>query len=79
MLVDPIVNNHCTIYVNQTIMLHTLNLHGDLCQSFLNKTGKKFTICIKYLHLKEVIQLNIILWKNAFSVNPFINRPKTKN
>ena len=32
---------HCTIYVSQVIMLYTLNLHGVVCQSFLNETGKK--------------------------------------
>ena len=33
--------NHCTIYVSQTIMLYALNLYGDVCQLFLNKTGEK--------------------------------------
>ena len=32
--------NHFTVYVNQTIMLYTLNLYSDACQLFLNKTGK---------------------------------------
>ena len=27
--------------VNQTIMLCALNLYSDVCQLFLNKTGKK--------------------------------------
>ena len=35
-------NNHFTIYVNQTIMLYTLNLYSDVCQLFLNKTGNIF-------------------------------------
>lgn len=33
--------NNLTIYVNQTIMLYTLNLYRDVSQLFLNKTGKK--------------------------------------
>jgi len=32
--------NHFTIYINQTIMLYTLNLHHDVRKLFLNKTGK---------------------------------------
>ena len=28
------------IYVNQIIMLYTLNLYSDICQLFLNKTEK---------------------------------------
>lgn len=28
-------------YVNQAIMLYTLNLHGDIYNYFFNKTGKK--------------------------------------
>lgn len=40
------------IYVNQTIMLYTLNLYSDVCQLCLNKTGRKkkrkylFTYCL---------------------------------
>ena len=30
-----------TIHVSQTITLHTLNLHGDVCQSHLIKTRNK--------------------------------------
>lgn len=30
-----------TIHVNQTIMLHTLNLYGDVCQSYLIRTRNK--------------------------------------
>lgn len=33
---------HFTIHVNQTITLHTCNLHSDLCQLLHNKTGQKF-------------------------------------
>lgn len=33
--------NYFTIYVNQTIMPYALNLHSDVCQLFLNKTGKE--------------------------------------
>ena len=29
------------IYVNQIIALYTLNLHSIVCQSHLNKTGRK--------------------------------------
>lgn len=34
--------NHLRLYVNQTIMLFAWNLHNDICQLFLNETGKKF-------------------------------------
>lgn len=34
-------DNHSTIYVTQTVMPYTLNLYSDVCQLFLNKTGKK--------------------------------------
>lgn len=33
--------NYFTVYVNQTIMLYTLNLYSDECQLFLNKTVNK--------------------------------------
>ena len=36
--------NHFTIYVNHTIMLYALNLHSDVCQLFLNTTGKESTL-----------------------------------
>ena len=36
--------SHFTIYVNQTIMLCTLNVYSDVCQLFLSKTGKKETM-----------------------------------
>ena len=32
--------HHFTIYVSQTIMLYTLNLYSDVCQLYVNKTGK---------------------------------------
>lgn len=32
--------NHVTIHINQTIMLHALNIF-DVCQLFLSKTGRK--------------------------------------
>ena len=32
--------NHFIIYVSQTIMVYTLNLHDVVCQLCLNKTGK---------------------------------------
>ena len=35
---DTVVGNHLTIYVIQTIILYSLNLHSDICQLFLNKT-----------------------------------------
>lgn len=34
-------DNHFRIQVNQTIMLYALNLHSDVCQSILDKTGRK--------------------------------------
>lgn len=33
--------DHLTIFVNQTIMLYTLNLHSVECQVFLKKTGRE--------------------------------------
>ena len=33
-------DNHFPLYVNQTIMLYTLNIYTDVCQLFLNKTEK---------------------------------------
>ena len=33
--------NNFTIYVNQTIVLYTLNLHSEVCQLLFNKTGRK--------------------------------------
>ena len=33
-------DNHLRIYVNETIMLFTLNLHSDICQVYLNKTER---------------------------------------
>lgn len=33
--------SHFTIHVNQTIILHSLNIHGDVCQLFLDATDKK--------------------------------------
>lgn len=33
--------NHFTIYLNQTTILSTLNLYGDVYQLFLNEIGKK--------------------------------------
>ena len=35
------LDNHFTIYVNQTTMLYTFNLYSYACQLFLNKTGIK--------------------------------------
>lgn len=32
--------SHFMICINQTIMLCTLDLYGDVCQLFLNKTGE---------------------------------------
>ena len=40
------------MYVNQIIMLYTLNLHRALCQLFLNKTGRKKLYLKKKKHLK---------------------------
>ena len=42
-------DNHFPTYVNQTIMLYTLNIYTDVCQLFLNKTenvkiGKKIKL-----------------------------------
>lgn len=34
-------DSYFTIQVNQTIMLHALNLYSDACQLFLNKTSGK--------------------------------------
>ena len=31
--------NHFMMYVSQIFMLYTLDLHGDVCQVCLNKTG----------------------------------------
>ena len=33
--------NHFMIYVNQMIMLYTLNLYNAICQLYLNKAKKK--------------------------------------
>lgn len=33
--------NHLTIYINQTIMLYTLNLYNNVYQLFLNRIGGK--------------------------------------
>lgn len=33
--------NQFMIYVSHTIMVYILNLYTDVCQLFLNKTGKK--------------------------------------
>lgn len=33
--------SHCTIYVNQIIMAHTLNLYSDVCQLCVNNTVEK--------------------------------------
>ena len=35
--------NHFMIYVNQMIMLYTLNLYNAICQLYLNKAKKKNT------------------------------------
>lgn len=44
MLAKPILcGSHFTIYVIQSIMLYTLNLHSDVFQLFLTKTGGKCT------------------------------------
>ena len=40
MLITPTVVSHFTMYVNQAIVLYTLNLCRDICQFFLNKTWK---------------------------------------
>ena len=29
-------------HVNHSVMLYALNLYNDICQLFLNKTGKTF-------------------------------------
>ena len=34
------------MYVNQTVTLYNLNLYSDVCQLFLNKTGKKEKVAI---------------------------------
>lgn len=34
-------DNHIMIYVSHIIMLHTLNLHEVVCQSYLSQTGRK--------------------------------------
>lgn len=33
--------NHSAIYINQNIMLYTLNLYSNICQLLLNKLGGK--------------------------------------
>ena len=44
MLTKPIVEiNNFKISVKQTIMLYAFNLYSDLCQLFLNKTGRKIS------------------------------------
>ena len=32
---------HGNNFISQTIMLYALNLYGDVCQLFLNKTREK--------------------------------------
>ena len=47
-------DNHIMIYVSHIIMLHTLNLHKVVCQSYLTKTGRKKKEKKKvWLHLNE--------------------------
>ena len=38
------------MYINETIMIHALNLYSGACQLFLNKTGKKRT---KIMHFEK--------------------------
>lgn len=40
-MLSNLVGNHLMIYVSQIITLYTLNLHSVVCQSHLNKTGRK--------------------------------------
>ena len=40
MFTKLIVKNHFMVYVNQIIMLYTLNLCSAVCQLYLNKTGR---------------------------------------
>ena len=48
---------HFTIYVNQIIMLYALNLYSDVCQLFLNKTGKN-----NKMNFKNIKIYNINYW-----------------
>lgn len=41
MLAEPIEIIISQLYVKHTVMLYALNLYVDVCQLFLNKTGKK--------------------------------------
>ena len=47
------------MYVNQTVMLYALNLYSEVCQLFLNKTGKKW---------KTNKSKNISLWRRTVKV-----------
>ena len=48
MLNKTYCDNHFTIYINQTTMLHILNLYSGICQLFLNKTKKKKTTSFSF-------------------------------
>ena len=54
MLNKTYCGNHFTIYINQIIMLHTLNLYSGICQLFLNKTKKKKTTSFSYAFLYTI-------------------------
>ena len=46
------------MYVNQAIMLYTLNLYSAVCQLYLNKTGRKMStnLCKKFVDFKAKAQ-----------------------
>ena len=62
MLTKPIVVNHFAIYINQTIILYTLNLCSDGCQLFLSKMGEK----------RKKKEMNN-LWRDGFPLFPTFN------
>ena len=71
--------NHFTIDVNETIMLCNLNLHSDVCQLFLNKTGNKQEefnkssklyeyVCV-YIHIHICIFFQLVAVLFLFSLS----------
>ena len=58
---------HYMMYVNQIIMLYTLNLHSAVCQLYLNNTGWKIIEWTKIKIKKTAFVIAIKLSRNKFN------------
>lgn len=58
-LTTLIMGDHLTMYISQSMMLHTLTLYGAVCEFELNKTGGKApNLCVLSVTCLGLVELS---------------------